>query len=291
METVKTYHKVDASNEKASFAISRMQDVYEKRKGKKDEAHRHEFFTILLIEDASGIHKIDFNTYPLGTHQVFFVSPGQVHQLIEEKASIGFSMTFSIQFLIENAIHLSFIESLNLFKNYGQNPPLEPDDKQFEKLSQYSTEMYSLFKEKSKLKELSIGAYLKLLLIECNTICSVHPIESYVNTSENRIIREFKQLVDSYYKKEHSTSFYAEQLHISADHLNRIIKGKIGKTSKEYIQSRITTEAKRLLYFSKLSNKEIGYQLGFNEPANFSAFFKKCTGFSPSKFLQEELQQ
>ncbi|MBL4708824.1 MAG: helix-turn-helix domain-containing protein, partial [Flavobacteriales bacterium] len=59
--------------------------------------------------------------------------------------------------------------------------------------------------------------------------------------------------------------------------------------AKEYIQSRIITEAKRLLYFSKLSNKQIGYELGFGEPANFSAFFKKCTGFSPSNFLQKEL--
>ena len=30
--------------------------------------------------------------------------------------------------------------------------------------------------------------------------------------------------------------------------------------------------------------KEISFDLGFSEPANFSAFFKKCSGYSPSKF-------
>jgi AraC-like DNA-binding protein len=57
-----------------------------------------------------------------------------------------------------------------------------------------------------------------------------------------------------------------------------------GKTAKEHIQARIALEAKRLLHFSDLSVKEIGFQLGFPEPANFSAFFKKCTGSSPSNF-------
>ncbi len=61
-------------------------------------------------------------------------------------------------------------------------------------------------------------------------------------------------------------------------------RNSIGKTSKELIQSRISIEAKRMLYFSDLSIKEIGYELGFSEPANFSAFFKNCTGMSPSTF-------
>ena len=95
-------------------------------------------------------------------------------------------------------------------------------------------------------------------------------------------------MVNESYKSEHSISYYADQLHITPDQLNRIIKSTIGKTSKEYIQSRLITEAKRLLYFSNLSNKEIAFELGFNEPANFSAFFKKCSGFSPLNFKKKE---
>ena len=67
------------------------------------------------------------------------------------------------------------------------------------------------------------------------------------------------------------------------------MKSKIGKTAKDYIQARIITEAKRLLYFTGISNKEIGYELGFNEPANFSAFFKKNTQLLPSNFKKIEI--
>jgi AraC-like DNA-binding protein len=68
-----------------------------------------------------------------------------------------------------------------------------------------------------------------------------------------------------------------------------VVKSKLGKTTKEYIQSRILTEAKRLLYFSPLTTKEIAYELGFNEAANFSAFFKKQTSISPTVFKEKEM--
>ncbi|MFT7612677.1 MAG: AraC family transcriptional activator of pobA [Parvicellaceae bacterium] len=289
MNTVKTYQKVNSEKENVSFRISKMEDIFIKRDGAVDEPHRHDFFTVLIINKAKGIHKIDFNTYVLSSNQIYFVAPGQVHQLIEEEASMGYVMTFSTQFLIENSIQLSFIESLNLFHDYGQSPPLIANDRQHLKLKNYADEILNLFNSTSKMKELSMGAFLKLFLIECNNLCSINPLESNFDTSDNHIISKFKKRVNESYKLEHLISYYADQLHITSDHLNRTIKSTIGKTAKEYIQSRIITEAKRLLYFSKLSNKEIGFALGFSEPANFSAFFKNCTGFSPSNFQKKEV--
>lgn len=75
MEKVKNYKKVNSKVEHLQFAISRMQDIYTIRNGETDEPHRHDYFTILIIEQAKGIHKIDFNTYELGAHQVFSLYP------------------------------------------------------------------------------------------------------------------------------------------------------------------------------------------------------------------------
>ena len=191
---------------------------------------------------------------------------------------------------IENSIPLSFINSLNLFQNYGQNPPLIPTDKQFETIEIFSNQIFNLFNNEVNMKFLSIGAFLKLLLIECNNICAINPIESDIDNSGDNLIRTFKKEVENNYKKEHSTTFYANKLFITPDHLNRTFKSKTGKTTKEYIQTRIITEAKRLLYFTDLSAKEIGFELGYNEPANFSAFFKKQTQVSPSNFKKNEIK-
>lgn len=289
MCNVKTYHKVNAKEENLSFGISKMEDIYTKRNGMVDEPHRHNYYTVLIVKKAKGQHNIDFNTYPLANKQIFFVAPGQVHQVIEEEKSFGFAMTFSTSFLIENNIRLSFVESLNLFQNYGQSPPLVPNDKQFEAIVNYADQIYDLFNSDANMKFLSIGAFLKLLLIECNNICTINPIESDADSSGDNVIRAFKKAVEIDFKKEHSTTYYAEQLYISPDHLNRVVKSKIGKTAKDYIQTRIITEAKRLLCFTEMTNKEIGYELGFNEPANFSAFFKKNTQVSPSNFKKNEI--
>ena len=286
MNIVKTYQKINAENGNVSFAISRMEDIYSKRGGKVDEPHRHNYYTVLIVKRAKGEHRIDFNSFDLVNQQVFFVAPGQVHQIIENEMSEGFSMTFSNQFLVENSIPLSFIESLNLFQIYGQSPPLTPRKEQFELIENYANHIFKLYQSNSNMKSLSIGAYLKLLLIECNNICSINPIESDVDTTGDNLIRAFKKAVNKDYKKEHSTTYYANELHISPDHLNRTVRAKIGKTAKDYIQARIITEAKRLIFFTNLTNKEIAYELGFNEPANFSAFFKKHTNLSPSLFKQ-----
>ena len=288
MNTVKTYQKVNAEKQDISFGISKMEDTYTKRNGKVDEPHRHNYFTVLIINKAKGLHKIDFNSYDLDERQIYFVAPGQVHQVIEKDKSQGYAITFSNDFLVQNSIPLSFIASLNLFHNYGQSPPLLPNEEQFKVIENFSKQIFSLFHSNTQMKNLSVGAYLKLSLIECNNICAINPIESDIDTSGDNLVRTFKTEVDKNYKQEHSTNFYASQLNITPDHLNRTIKSKIGKTAKEYIQTRIVTEAKRLLYFTDLSNKEIGYELGFNEPANFSAFFKKFTQISPSSFKKNE---
>lgn len=288
MDTFKTYQKVNAKEDNISFAISRMEDIYVKHNGKVDEPHRHNYFTVLIVKRAAGQHKIDFNTYALSSQQIYFVAPGQVHQVIETEQSFGFVMTFSTQFLIESSIPLSFINNLNLFNNYGQSPPLLPKKHQFTSIENFANTIFELFNGTATMKLLSIGAYLKLLLIECNNICSSNPVESDTENASDNLMRAFKKAVDQTFKKEHSTSYYANELHITPDHLNRTVKSKIGKTAKEYVQARIITEAKRLLYFTEESTKEIAYDLGFNEPANFSAFFKKQTQLSPSSFKKNE---
>ncbi|MBZ0327126.1 MAG: AraC family transcriptional regulator [Altibacter sp.] len=289
MSAVKTYQKVNPERENVSFEISKMEDIYTNRHGKVDVPHRHNYYTVLIINKAKGLHKIDFNTYELSNKQIFFVAPGQVHQVIETEKSYGFAMTFSNKFLAENYIPLSFIDSLNLFQNYGQSPPLTPINEQFEVIEEFAKNIFKLSQSDANMKHLSIGSFLKLLLIECNNICAINPIELDIDTTGDNLIRAFKSAVNKNFRNEHSTTFYANELAITPDHLNRTFRSKIGKTAKDYIQARIITEAKRLIYFTDLTNKEIAYELGFNEPANFSAFFKKHTKLSPSKFKKIEV--
>jgi len=81
-----------------------------------------------------------------------------------------------------------------------------------------------------------------------------------------------------------SASDFASQLNVHVNHLNRAIKETTGKTTSQLISDRLLQEAKILLKHSQWNISEIAYALGFSEATHFSNFFKKHTGFSPSKF-------
>lgn len=286
MEIYKTYKQV-VSDPDVHFRITRMEDLWDERGGAADVPHRHDYYTLLLTKKANGQHFIDFNEYALSDKQVFFVSPGQIHQVIEKEKSFGYVIVFSHNFLAENNIPCSFIDDLNLFHDHGNTPPLPLNESELDILLQYSDEMWKLYQNDTKFKAQAMGSFLQLFLIHCNNLCSLDLQNTQTYEAGNTILRNFKELVNNHFTTWHGSTQYAEQLNVTPDHLNRVVKSLSGKTAKDFIHTRIIIEAKRLLYFSELSQKEIAYQLGFSEPANFSAFFKNNTGASPSDFRKQ----
>lgn len=279
---VKIYTEVNSDND-LNFRIQRMEDIYTERNGATDEPHRHSYYTVLLIKEAEGKHVIDFNEYAFKPRQVYFVAPGQIHQVVEEKKPLGYVILFTPGFLAENHIPCYFIDDINLFNDHGSSPPLNVNEAEFIQLTAYCEEMLKIQHSELKYKELAISSYIKLFLIQGNNVCTLKNDNPQNQEAINSILKNFKNLVNQKYSEWHQTTDYAAELNVTPDYLNRVIKSLTGKTAKEFIQARIITEAKRLLYFSEMSAKEIGYNLGFSEPANFSAFFKKNAGFSPSK--------
>ena len=65
----------------------------------------------------------------------------------------------------------------------------------------------------------------------------------------------------------------------------------MGKTPKEIINERILLEAKRFLVYSHLTIKEIGQDLGFEDPAYFVRYFKKNTETTPVEFREKYLSK
>jgi AraC-like DNA-binding protein len=285
IEAIKTYAHPNPNHQHLTFELKRMEVVYEQHRGHPDEPHMHDYYTILLVKKARGLHRIDFQEYPLEDRAVFFISPGQVHQVVEEAPSEGFIILFSRQFLAENNIRECFLEDINLFTDYGQSPPLQPDEKTFNRLVFLAEEMDGLLKTEPAFLYEAIGANLKLFLIAAHNACDrINDPNTQIVEAGLSILRAFKTSVEKHFKQEHQVGFYAAQLAVTPDHLNKTVKSLIGKTAKEYIQSRITTEARRLLLHSSLSAKEIAYHLGFQDPAHFSRFFKNCTGVSVRSF-------
>ncbi|MBB6272123.1 AraC-like DNA-binding protein [Pedobacter cryoconitis] len=98
------------------------------------------------------------------------------------------------------------------------------------------------------------------------------------------IIRRYNLLVEKHFRLQHQVQFYAELLNRSPKTLSNLFAIYNHKSPLAVIQERIVLEAKRLLIYTDKSAKEIAYDLGFDDAAYFSNFFKKHTSFSPSDF-------
>jgi AraC-like DNA-binding protein len=109
-----------------------------------------------------------------------------------------------------------------------------------------------------------------------------------LTTDKLDIIRKFNLLVEMHYKMEHQVKFYAEQLHRSPKTLSNFFALYNNKSPLAVIQERVVLEAKRLLIYTDKTSKEIAYELGFEDVAYFSNFFKKNTSFAPTAFRKRK---
>lgn len=126
---------------------------------------------------------------------------------------------------------------------------------------------------------------LKQLMIKTTRLAKQQS-ESYQQFSDEKmdIIRKFSLLLECHFKEEHRVSFYAAALNKSPKTLSNIFALLKQPAPSKLIQHRIVSEAKRYLYYTTKSAKEIAYELGFESPAHFSRFFKRDTGSNPLKF-------
>ena len=94
----------------------------------------------------------------------------------------------------------------------------------------------------------------------------------------------FRKLVYIHHLEQQTIQYYADQLNISANYLNRCVQTVWNKAAKKFIQEVIILQSLGLLQDFKLSISDIAYQLNFNDPAYFGRLFKQNMGVSPQEF-------
>ncbi len=282
---IKTYSFSEAVTDNRNFVMKRAEDVYFNGEGESDLPHRHDYYAIVLIEKGKGVHYVDFKKYELEDNTVYFILPGQMHQLIPSEKPIGWVLAFNDEFLITNSIPEKLINDIYLFNDYGQSPPLPLNQLQMSVYKSLIEQMLYFSSSLVNFTNDAIGSLMKLFLIQSNNHCSfIKDNNPQFLETTNHLLRSFKRLLNEHYKTKHKVSDYADLLAVTADYLNKTVKSITGKSAKEHIQSKIATEAKRSLIFTNLSGKELAYELGFDESAHFNNFFKKSTGFTPTEF-------
>jgi len=130
---------------------------------------------------------------------------------------------------------------------------------------------------------------LKRLIIVITKLAKSGSVPDQNKTNDKLdIFRQFNLLVEANFNREHSVQYYADRLHKSPKTLANIFLLYNEKTPIQMIHTRIMIEAKRLLYYTSKSIKQITYELGFEDPAYFTNFFKRNTAQSPVEFRKSK---
>lgn len=248
--------------------------------------YRSEYYTVMLVKNMHTGVVVNNIEYIASGDALFFLTPFQAIYFSSAVPDSCTMVQFNVDlFCLEK--HDSEIGCNGILFNSVFEPPM---------LS-VTTEQMDLFcsmlqKMGDEISQQDVGSvdmlesYVKQLLIQGVRIKKAGKGMQHIEKqcAEHGKIMELRQLIDKHYKEERKLKFYAEYLYLSESGLHKLISKHIGKTFTELLYDKIIIDAKKQLYVTNNSVKEISYDLGFNDPAYFNRFFKKQCTITPEHY-------
>ncbi|GAB3900045.1 AraC family transcriptional regulator [Larkinella knui] len=265
----------DAYNAGISIEKIAVNDLLTFRDAK--QAHRHDCHSFFLLEKGTVSIEIDFKTYSIQAPAVIYMHPNQVHLILAFKEVVVCSLAISNENL--NPDYLELLENITPTK------PLALAADTFSIISETASLCLKFSERKND------NLYHSLLRDGCNALVAL-VASQYVNQAKSAdklsrfevVTKAFNQVLERHYTTEKRPAAYSQKLNLSTAYLNECVKNTTGYSVSHHIQERVVLEAKRLLYHSDKSVKEIASELGYDDYPYFSRLFTKVAGMTALAF-------
>jgi len=123
-------------------------------------------------------------------------------------------------------------------------------------------------------------------------IAKTQKIPETILSRKDEITADFLKMVEAHIadlmagraaRRYHAKNF-AEKLFIHPRHLTNTVKLTLNTSPCEVMEDRILEESIKLLKDTNLNIAEIGRRFAYDEPTNFTKFFKGMTGQTPNQY-------
>ncbi|HUG99570.1 MAG TPA: helix-turn-helix domain-containing protein [Gammaproteobacteria bacterium] len=249
-----------------------------------DEPHRLDFHEILLVTRGSGRVWLDDRQEPVRPGRVFFTAPGQVRRW-QVRTLDGVCLFFAADFLADFFQDALFLHTRRMWAPDRGSPALTlgRDDQRWlrARLGDMRRELGGI--DEATPHVLRAALYEVLVRLDRLYAARVRPASATVSV---RHAVRFRQLLDAHLGARRRVGDYAALLGLTPGHLNDLARRHLGRSAGTVIRERLAAEARRRLLHTDDPAARIAGQLGFDDPAYFSRFFRRETGVSPTRFRE-----
>jgi AraC family transcriptional activator of pobA len=245
--------------------------------------HRDDHYIFLVQETGYTRFNVDFKDFEMRGHAVYYIRPSQVHYIVASENARGWFLGIETSLVADE--YRSVFEEFVLSQQ-----PLLPEEGKSLQLKRCGTLLCDVFNGseqlplQSSIRHSLTSAFIGMIaeIYQENETTARQPYSRPQN-----ITRQFRKALSSNYKTLKNPSDYASILCMSLSYLNESVKSATGFPVGYWIHNEIMLEARRLLYYTDLSVKEIAFLLGYEDHAYFSRLFHKIAGNSAIKFRKQ----
>ncbi|HVK39593.1 MAG TPA: AraC family transcriptional regulator [Candidatus Kapabacteria bacterium] len=260
-----------------SMRLDRAEQTYDA-----SEPHRHNYYEVFFFVRGGGTHDIDFQTWPIADRSVHIVAPGQVHQVRRDAGSFGHILLFTEEFHALGAHATEPLAALPYLELEGPIVVLEEAEEA--SLLGIVAQIEREFDGDGAYRDAMLRSLLEIVLLHLRRRLERTRDVGTDGVRALELTARLRRLIDRHFVTVHAPAAYAEMLAVTPNHLNTIVRRRLGCTIGELVQARLLLDAKRLLCHTTLSIKEIAHSLNYDDPSYFTRFFRTHAGVTPQSF-------
>ncbi|MFC4167577.1 helix-turn-helix domain-containing protein [Teichococcus aestuarii] len=239
--------------------------------------HRHPgLLQLLLAEQGGGRAQFDGQERDFAAPALLLLPPAVIHGFTFQPGTDGWVLSLALPWAAELLAEDTLPEAALLL-------PLEPAALVAHRVPQRFAELAEEFAAHRPGRSAALAAQLRLLLIALARLRAGQPRADAAASADTLHFARFRALVEQWFHEPRPIADYQKALGLSEKRLAALCRAAAGRTPLQILNERRITEARRSLRYSSLSVAEIGYGLGFRDPAYFSRFFRRMTGLTPGQ--------
>lgn len=250
--------------------------------------HRVSFFIVLYIEKGSGNHMIDFAEYPFEDDTILLIQREQVHSYDFSSHPKGKVLLFTQAFLDQVHANMRLPSYTPTHLDFQYQPVIRLDDE----MAQSSAILI-----KEIIKETNRVDFDPLVIMYLFSSFSLMLHRERPESRQDKMSKEqnirfanFFALLQENFSSIRDANWYANQVHTTYKTLNQVCKLATNLTAKQLIDSYSILEIKRRLVIKESSVQQMAFDMGFEDASNFVKYFKKHTGYTPTKFQKKYIE-